>query len=111
MSQLSDGDAVKNMVDAGMNAIKSAVVDEGVKVLKRSDEAKRYVKTGLDLAKALDSLASMGEEDSAETKCLFQCPVNARGVEGKRDGCSRELMADCLCFFKKSIVGKTVCKL
>jgi len=79
LSSLNDGDAVRNVIDAGMNAIKSAVVDEGVKVLGRSKEAKRFVKTGLDVAKALQSLT---DEDSAEAGCQFQCPSNDRGVPG-----------------------------
>ena len=67
------------MLDAGMNAVKSAVVNEGVNTLRRSKEARKYVKKGLDVAKALQSLT---EEDPVEASCQFQCPLNVQGVPG-----------------------------
>jgi len=84
MSTLGDSDAVQNVINAGMNAIKSAVVDEGVKLVKESGEAKRLLKTGLDVANAINSMASMTDDaDDAESDCLFHCPANARGTPGR----------------------------
>jgi len=83
MSTFGDGDVVRNLVDAGMAAIQSAVVNEGAEILKKNEKAKRYVKTGLNVMKALDSVVSLNDEDPEQTTCRFQCPTNDRGVQGR----------------------------
>ena len=82
MSTFGDGDVVRNLVDAGMAAIQSAVVNEGAEILKKNEKAKRYVKTGLNVMKALDSVVALTDEDPEQTTCRFQCPTNDRGVQG-----------------------------